>query len=59
MYGVVVYTHRAAHRNDGVEASPIKELLPLVDFNPVDRSAFLHQDVFIDTGGLARDMLQN
>src|SRR5208337_2802024 len=56
---VVVHAHRAAHRDDGVEASPIGELLPFVDFNPVDRSPFLYQDVFIDTGGLARDMLQN
>jgi hypothetical protein len=55
----IVYAHGPAHRNDGVEVPPSGELLPFVDFNPVKGSAFLHQNVFVDPGGFAGDMLQN
>jgi hypothetical protein len=55
----IVYAHRSTHRNDAVEVPPSGELLPFVDFNPVDGSASLFQNVFVDAGGFAGDMLQN
>jgi hypothetical protein len=55
----VVHTHGSAHGKNGVEASPVGEWLPFVDFNPVDGSAFLHQDILVDARGFASDMLKN
>jgi hypothetical protein len=57
--GLVVHAHRAAHGDDHVELSPIGKGLALVELDAMDRRSALAQDVLVDAGGLAGDVLED
>ena len=56
---LVVDAHRAAHRNDRVEFAPVGERLAFVELDAVDPGAALDQDVLVDAGRLAGDVLED
>ena len=56
---LVVDAHGPAHRNDRVEFAPVGEWLAFVELDPVDPGAALDQDVLIDAGRLAGDVLED
>jgi hypothetical protein len=59
MLPLVVRTHRAAHRDDRVDAVEPGQRLTLVELDAKDRGAALEEDVLVDPWRLAGDVLEN
>jgi len=56
---LVVGAHRAAHDDDGVEVVRVGRALAFVKLYAVYTRAAFAQDVLVDAGGLASDVLQH
>jgi hypothetical protein len=56
---LVAHAHRAAHRDDRVDAVEPGQRVTLVELDATDRGAALEEDVLVDPRRLAGDVLEN
>ena len=57
--GLIVHTHRAAHRDDQGELAPVGKRVPRVDLDAVDHGAGAEQHVLVIARRLTRDVLEH